>query len=422
MDYAHPGGSKISLAVIRRRSPDAAHRVGTLIVNPGGPGVSGRQMVTDGFGEDNGLAAYFDLVSWDTRGSGASAPLRCDDHVAAFQALDPNPSSPAAQTALDTAAQRIATDCGARGGELLRHMDTDTTARDLEQLRLALGGDKLSYAGYSYGTAIGLAYARRYPTHIRAMVLDGVVPPNWDLTRLLGVQAAAIERRLGDVLRCPVAGRCPTASAGAAYDSFERILAKARMPASGGRSVGADDLATAASMATYDPRYAVEFLHGLSAMANGDGTGIADLAALYRTEVTSDAAYLGVVCTDLPHPQGATAYAAFATSLAQRFPRVGGGIANEVLPCAFWPAPVARTVGVVRAADAPSILVVGNTGDAVTPMANSTAVADELAHGVLLILKGQGHTSVSRSVCIGDAELRYLAFLTVPASGTECDS
>jgi pimeloyl-ACP methyl ester carboxylesterase len=421
LDYDHPRGPKLSLAVMRRRALDQAHRIGSLVVNPGGPGASGVNLVAAGFGESNKFDDRFDIVSWDTRGSGASAPLTCDGHVRAFQALSPDPMDVAKQAALDRAAQAIADDCATRDGALLDHIDTDTTARDLEQLRIALGDQKLTYAGYSYGTAIGLAYAARYPTHVRAMVLDGVVEPNWDLSQLLTVQAGALEQRLQAIFdACTGPPSCPLRDAASTYDQLAARLATARMPAGSGASIGPGDLATAAVFSTYDPSYVPAFLASLAEAAGGGGRGILGIANAYRSEVSSYAAYAAVVCTDLPHPVGATAYEAFATSLAHRFPRVGAAAANELLPCAFWAAPVARTPEVVTAAGAPTILVVGNTGDAATPLAASVSVAHHLRRSALLTFDGQGHTSVDRSPCVDSAERRYLESLTVPPGPALC--
>ncbi|HVN50298.1 MAG TPA: alpha/beta fold hydrolase, partial [Acidimicrobiales bacterium] len=163
VDYAHPDGAHLELAVIRRPALDPARRIGALVMNPGGPGASGVGIVRNGFGLGEGFADRLDIVSWDTRGTGASAPLACDSRSSAFLELPPDPIGPVAQAQLDARARAVAATCAARAGPLLLHMDTDTTARDLEQLRRALGGTKLTYAGFSYGTAIGLAYAARYP-------------------------------------------------------------------------------------------------------------------------------------------------------------------------------------------------------------------------------------------------------------------
>jgi pimeloyl-ACP methyl ester carboxylesterase len=424
LDYAHPDGTKVQLAVIRRPASDRAHRVGALVVNPGGPGASGIGIVRGGFGVvaglGKGLGNQLDIVSWDTRGTGASQPLSCGGGAAAFLSLPPDPPDAAAQSELDVRARAIAQDCGAHAQPLLDHVDTDTTARDLEQLRLALGGAKLTYAGYSYGTAIGLAYASRYPTHIRAMVLDGVVDPTEDMTRMLTSQAVAMEQTLQRLFeRCRAEATCPVADPSGTY---ERLAAQlVHQPEKAGAStIGPADLATAAVEATYDPDLGDRFLTALAQAAQGDGRMIAEFADSYRSDVTSYVGYASVMCLDFPHPVGAAAWQTFAVGLAQRAPMVGAAAANELLPCAFWPAGVTRTPEPVTASGSPTILVVGNTGDAATPYSAAVSVARHLQHGVLLTYQGSGHTSLGRSDCADAATRRYLVDLRVPPPHALC--
>ncbi len=395
LDYTHPHGPMLGLAVIRRPATRADQRIGALVVNPGGPGASGVTLVRDGFGQANGFGQRFDIVSWDPRGVGLSHPLACGRSTAAFQHLDPDPGRAAGLAALDQAARALANDCTDHAGPLLDHLDSDTTARDLDQLRGALGEATLTYAGFSYGTAIGLAYAQRYPTHLRALLLDGVVESDWDLEQFLSVQTSALDQTLQSIFdACTADAHCPVRDPGATYDQLAARLAAQPLTASG-NPVGPAELATAAIETTYDPTaLAPAFLTALARASAGQGQDLADLAARYRRAVPDFVTYLGVLCVDLPHPSGAGAYQQLAQTLESRSPRLGGAVANELLPCAFWSAPVARTPETVRAAGSPTILVVGNTGDAATPLSSAIWVARHLEHAVLLTYDGQGHTSV----------------------------
>ena len=225
IDYDDPSVGTIDLAVVRRPAQIPSRRVASVVVNPGGPGGSGVGMVVSGYGTD-GLNDRLDIVGWDPRGTNRSAPLECASGSGAFTALDPSPNDAAAQARLDDAAEAIADDCGAHGGALLAHMDSVHTARDLEQLRLAMGGEPLTYVGYSYGTAIGLSYADRYPTHIRAMVLDGVVQPDQDLSQMLLGQTVAFDQQMQRTLDdCDHDRSCPVQGASATYD---RVMAPRR--------------------------------------------------------------------------------------------------------------------------------------------------------------------------------------------------
>jgi len=422
LDYDHPGAGTVDLALVRRPATDPGRRIGPLVVNPGGPGGSGIEMVRDGYGTADGLDQQFDIVSWDPRGVGGSTPLQCGDGAGPFLALDRFPGSTTAEAALDDAARAVADDCGAHAGPLLDHVDSTTTARDIEQLRRALRVDQLSYAGYSYGTAIGLAYLERFPNHVRAMVLDGVVQPEWDLEQLLGAQTNAFDQSIDVTFnQCDSHPSCPVHDARATYDRVAARLATDPLPSANGTTFGPTDLAVAAISSAYDPDRSASFVQGLADADHGDAARLQKLVDRYRTAVASYATYAAVVCSDLPHPDGADAYRAFAARLAARSPRFGAVIANEMLPCAFWPAPVTGILGAVTAPDAPPSLVIGRTGDPATPYDNSVAVASTLHSAHLVTSRGDGHTSYNDSSCVHDVVDRYLLSLDVPGADPNCD-
>ena len=186
------------------------------------------------------------------------------------------------------------------------------------------------------------------------MVLDGVVEPDWDLQQFLSVQTSALDQTLQRIFdACNADAHCPVHDAGAVYDQLAARLVAHPLAVPGG-SVGPADLATAAIETTYDPTSSSQtFLTALAAADAGQGQELASLADRYRQAVPNFMAYVAVLCVDLPHPVGAAAYQAMAQGLEARSPRLGGSVANELLPCAFWTAPVARTPQVVRASGAP---------------------------------------------------------------------
>ena len=421
VDYGDASSGTVDLAVIRRPAADPGARIGPLVVNPGGPGGSGVNLVRNGWGVANGLGDRFDLVSWDPRGVGASTPIGCADGAAGFLALDRYPGSSDATTRLDQSARALADDCGAHAQPLLDHLDTATTIRDVDQLRRALGVDQISFAGYSYGTAIGLAYLEHYPEHLRALVVDGVVQPEWDLAGLLSAQTNGFDQSLDTTFSdCDAQVSCPVDHAAATYDRVATRLAIDPLPVEGGEFTRTD-LAIAAISAAYDPDLAQQLLKGLAAADRGDASGLQVLVQRYENLVTSYPAYAGVECTDLPHPVGAEAYAAFAARLDQESPRFGAVIANELLPCAYWPAPSSGTPHPARAGvGGPTVLVVGTTGDPATPYASAQAVARQLGTAALLTDTGRGHTSGGRSACVDATVRRYLIDLTIPPSNALC--
>ena len=183
LDYDDPGGSSIDLAVIRHAADDPAHRIGSLFINPGGPGVPGTQALPTALAlSAPEVIARFDLVSWDPRGVGASAPVLCfpspDEGAAFFSGIAAGFPVGKAETSnwIDTYA-RFGQLCAQRNGELLAHVSTADTARDLDLLRRAVGDPTLSYVGVSYGTFLGATYANLFPAKVRAMVLDANLDP-----------------------------------------------------------------------------------------------------------------------------------------------------------------------------------------------------------------------------------------------------
>ena len=419
IDYDDPTLGTIDLAVARRTARNPGKRVASLVVNPGGPGGSGVDMVLHGFGSD-GLNDRLDIVGWDPRGTNRSAALSCGSGAAAFSALDPSPNDPAAQQQLDDAAKSIADECAAKGGPLLSHMSTAETVRDLEQLRLALGGEGLTYDGYSYGTAIGLAYAERYPTHVRAMVLDGVVQPDQDLSQMLLGQTHAFDQQVQRTLDdCDSQRSCPVHDASATYDRVAARVEQSPLPTSDHRVLGPSDLAIATIESTYDPSLSPVFLDALAQADAGDGSAMMALADEYH-DAAGFSGYVGVLCVDSPHPVGAASWKQFADQLAAASPRFGASIANEVLPCAFWPVPVQQEPHAVTAPGSPTILVIGTTGDPATPYSQAEAVAHDLTAGLLVTLDGRGHTSGGNSSCVASIVRRYLVDLQAPPPDSLC--
>ncbi|MDQ4129626.1 MAG: alpha/beta hydrolase, partial [Actinomycetota bacterium] len=183
LDHDAPHGPTIDLAVIRLPAPPAATRLGSLVVNPGGPGGSGVEFVraaaVDTFPTE--LRTRFDIVGFDPRGVGTSRPITCGGSAGDLLALDLAPDDDGERRAVLNAAQRTARDCQVTDGAVLPHVSTADVARDLDLLRAALGDAKLTYVGYSYGTFIGSSYAALYPDRVRALVLDGAVDPALDL-------------------------------------------------------------------------------------------------------------------------------------------------------------------------------------------------------------------------------------------------
>lgn len=419
LDWAEPNGETLDLAVVR--SPATGEDpLGAIATNPGGPGASGVEFVQGGAVFDEALTERFDTLSWDPRGVGGSAALDCaGEEVDSFLRLDSDPDDAREQAALDAGAQAVADACEAAAVDRLPFVGTGSAARDLEALRRAYGGD-MAYVGFSYGTAIGLEHLKLFPGAM-PIVLDGVVDPTHTLTDLLRSQTEAFERVVEEIFAsCPTSGsECPDGGAAAAYDEIAAEVEIEPIDAGGGRTLGPSDLATATILATYDPSLWSVLLDGFTAAQDGDGSALLQLADSYRSSGAYDL-YQAVSCLDSVNPSGGAEWAAFAGELEAISPQFGASIANEMLPCAFWPVPSSPVTGPVVAEGSGPVLVIGTTGDAATPLAQAERVADDLAEGHLLVYEGEGHTAYFASTCVQDLVAAFLLDGDVPDAGTRC--
>ena len=410
VDWADPAGATLELAVARVPAEDPDERIGILVTNPGGPGASGVEFVGGGgLFAGTELGERFDIVSWDPRGIGGSAPLSCDEDLDdRFLRLDSDPDDAAEQAALDEAAAAYAASCGEEHGELLPNVGTDDAAYDLEAIRRSLG-QPMAYVGFSYGTFIGLRYAELFPEGAASIVIDGVVDPEHSLTDLLRGQTVAFEQVLTEAL----------GDAADTYDEVAAAVEDSPIPTDDGRGLGPADLATGTFYAGYDPSLWSVLRDGLADAAAGDGSLLLEMADEYRT-LGAYAPYQAVSCVDSEHPVGGEAWAAFSDELEAISPRFGASIANEMLPCAFWPVPAEPVNGPVRAEGSPPIVVIGTTGDPATPVEQAERVAAGLAEGHLVVYEGEGHTAYGRDACVDDAVERYIIDGEVPPDGLRC--
>jgi pimeloyl-ACP methyl ester carboxylesterase len=421
LNWSDPGGRQLELAIARKRGATTgdAH-IGSLIMNPGGPGASGLDLLFSSPFTAPELDV-FDQVSWDPRGVGQSTKLNCKLTEPSYLNDDQDPDNATEQQRLERDAAAAFQDCGTGDDRaLLEHMGTDDTARDLHAIHLALGDKSLDYVGFSYGTSIGQRYLDLFPTHVRTMVLDGVVDPTLDLRGLLRGQAEAMTAALDRIFAsCTPANSCALADAAAEYDRLRAKLEQQPVRTSNG-DVGPAELAGAATYATYDRSGWTQLLDALAALRDGDAQPIQALVTAFR-DAAGAPAYTATTCRDLTAPQGADDYRLFADQLRLLAPRLGGGVANEMLPCATWPVPADPKPNLVKAESATDILVVGNTGDPATPYPWAEKVASGLAHGHLLTYRGEGHTSYSKDPCVDAIVNAYLVNRTVPPAEASCN-
>jgi pimeloyl-ACP methyl ester carboxylesterase len=423
VDYAHPSGDKLNLAVIRLPASNRPSRIGSLIMNPGGPGGSGVDFLRGAASHfPDEIRQRFDLVSFDPRWVGRSQGLQClsDSQQERFFAAT-------SRAELLATAAELAQACRPHMAAL-SHSTTFDVARDLESLRAALGDRAITYLGFSYGTLLGQAYAILFPSRIRAMALDGPVDPTLSWQDFDRGYADGFEEELEAFAAWCSKQNCPLgaspAQVSAAVDAMVTRLNRTPQVAGTRRLTGALAIAGLLDGLLSEGGWP-SLREALRDLRGGDGGA---LLAMSDDWVGRDPsghydhrleAYTAVSCSDRPYPKEMSAYDDAAQAAARSAPLFGAAITYGDLPCAFWP--VHGAAWPQRPSGSTPILIVGTTGDPATPFAWARAVAGRLSHGVLLIHRGEGHTAyLGDDPCIERTVDRYLLAVSSPGSGLVC--
>ncbi|TIH33664.1 alpha/beta hydrolase [Subtercola vilae] len=437
LDWAKPGSDTISIALIKQPAKGST-RLGTLFVNPGGPGVSAIDFVKGNvdFAVDPSLQQQYDIVGFDPRGVGASTAVSC---VTAKQMdsylydITPGAHGSAEWIAAATAtAKAFGAGCASGTGALLGHIDTESTVRDLDALRAAVGDAGLNYLGYSYGTFIGGEYANLFPKKVNRLVLDGVVDPTstgFDSTigQAKGFEGA-LRAYLADCLagsNCPFSGTVDTAAA--QVTTLLKAVDTSPIRAADGRQLGSSSLLTA----IFYPLYAKSSWPYLSQMIAEVKQGKADIAfqladayngrnsdGTYRNNQTE--AFTAINCLDYPAVTDAATIAKQNSELVAASPTFGPWWTYGDIGCAAWPVPATRTPAPISDVGAPTILVVGTTDDPATPYTDAQSVAKQLTGSQLITYVGEGHTAYGTSSCVHKIVDDYFLTGTAPTSDPRC--
>ena len=433
---APANGQTYEVAMIRIRSASQHDRIGSLLINPGGPGGSGIELaVYLSFGERLGglptkVTDQFDIVGFDPRGVGKSDPVKCisnKDQDASF-AAPPDPTTDAEFNDLVTLNKKIAETCGQKYGDQLPLFSTKQAAKDMDAIRAAVGDPKMTYLGFSYGTLLGATYAQLFPQKIRALVLDGAVDPTQNFVDSSEEQAKGFERAFTNFTTwCKTAGAsCPISAdpRGAVTDA----LAKAKVsPVKGddGREATPGWIFVAVISSLYTEAGWQSLAKAVDNLQAGNATGIFALADSYADRKPNGSysnlfdANLAVNCADAASVPSVDQIKQLQSQWRTKYPLFGAPLAVGMMPCTFWPGkrdpyPHAAAVG------APPIVVVGTTGDPATPYENTARLATMLGTGHVLTWEGEGHTAYPSTKCIVAAVDAYLIDLRVPAKGLRC--
>ncbi|MEV0948357.1 alpha/beta hydrolase [Rhodococcus sp. NPDC049939] len=433
-DYESPEGATAQIAISRSKA--TGDKVGSLLVNPGGPGASGLALASVAHGKD--LADSFDVIGFDPRGVGASSPeVTCltAAEMDAKRRLNDIDMSPAGIARIEDENRDYADKCAERTGvDVLAHVGTYDVVRDMDVIRAVLGDEKLNYLGFSYGTRLGSTYAETFPGNVRAMVLDGALDPEQDPTQEMILQAAGFQDAFNAfAAQCMQQQDCPLgndpAQANARFRALVDPLISKPAATTDPRGLSYRDAITGVQQALYTPALWGPLRGGLESLESGTGDSLLMLADLYEgrssdgTYSNLNDAFTAIRCVDDPAVTDRAEVGEADTRYRQMAPFLddGRGTGNAPLDtCAFWPVPNTGYPHTIDAPGIPPVVVVSTTEDPATPYQAGVDLAKQM-DGVLVTNRGTQHTVVlDGKVCIDDVVTDYLVNLAVPPADLTC--
>ena len=438
LDYTDPAAGDVSLALVRHVAT-GNDRIGSLLVNPGGPGGSGYDFIKDSldYATDSTLQASFDIVGLDPRGVGRSSAVVCydsaemDEYVYGLTTAERGTDAWIAE--LKASSDAFAAACAQRTGPLLGTVDTKSAARDLDLLRAVLGDTHLNYLGYSYGTFLGATYAELFPEKVGRLVLDGAVDPSTSNFEVTKTQAVGFENALRAYLSDCLAGEdCPfRGSIDSAMTTIGALLKSvdaSPITATDGRQLGGNALLTAIIYPLYQATAWPQLSTMLDTVLHGSAEGAFQFADAYNGRDAngdytdnSTESFMAINCIDYPYNADPTVMRAQAAELEAAAPVIGPFMSFGDIGCADWPYKFTGERTEIHAPGAAPILVVGTTNDPATPYVWAQQLAEQLDSGSLVTYTGEGHTAYNKSnSCVNDAVDSYLVDGIVPASDPQC--
>jgi len=435
LDYEAPDGATIDLAITR--VPATGDAIGSLLVNPGGPGGSAVEYAqAASFIVTPQITESYDIVGVDPRGVGQSTPVECmtDEQLDEYLIIDGTPDTPFEEQRLLDANSWPGTGCGRTGDPIFRHMGTEDVARDMDIVRAVLGDPKLNYLGKSYGSMLGLVYAELFPQNVGRMVLDGILPADLNLEELSLGQARAFEVAFEDFARyCAEQSDCPfpgdSAQVAAAMRAWLQSLDSDPLLV-GDRVVNEPVAAWAVLSYLYFPQYDYpELIDGLSgAVVEKDASRLLEMLDVRLNRGpdgkyldNSSEAFYAVTCLDRPYDISLNQVRTLSRNWEQIAPTFGEALAWGVLACNDWPAVEDSPITEVTAKGSAPILVVSTFNDPATPHEWGLRVSEQLDNSRLITWDSYNHTAYNEgSDCITDAVDAYLLTGELPPEGTVC--
>ncbi len=436
LDYRDPQAGTVELSMTK--VPAREESIGALLVNPGGPGGSAFDYAKAAdFIVAPAIRDAFDIVGVDPRGVGGSDPVEClsDSQIDEIFAGDGTPDSPQERQQLIDDSASIANACKENADDIWQHMDTVSTARDMDIVRAVLKQPVLNYLGKSYGSSIGATYAELFPQRVGRMVLDGALPVGMTQEEVTYGQAVAFEKGVAHFAEyCVDSGDCPfsgdAANVVAELREFLRSLDAEPLSTTSGRMLTESLGSYAVLSFLYFPESDYPRLQRAldAAVNNDDGTALLALVD-ERVNRAPDGRYLdnstdafyAVTCADLPYEGSPQDAERLAEQWSVDAPTFGPALAWGLLVCADWPAPAAETLTATTARGSSPILVVSTAGDTATPHQWGIDLARTLADGHLVTWDAYNHTAYFEgSPCVDQAVDAYLLAGELPPPGLVC--
>ncbi|GAA3114622.1 alpha/beta hydrolase [Nonomuraea salmonea] len=419
LDYAEPDGEKIDLALIRVKA--TGERLGSLVFNFGGPGASGVDTLATASAAFAKLGTRYDLVSFDPRGVDRSAGVRCGDTMGKLLAAGHGADQ-------DKLATEFAAACEKDSGKVLPHVGTVNAAKDLDQMRVALGDDKLNYLGFSYGTHLGAVYATHFPKNVGRFVLDSAFDPTVTFEERAVIQAGGFDAAFEAFAADCVAQSCEIGASPAnveknVLDLLEQLKTKPIKVSERELTYGL------AQHAVITPLYAKQswpvLEQSVAAARKGDGTMLLALADAYTgrradgTYNTSMSSLMAINCADNSERPTAADVERMDAKIRKIFPILS--VDGSFPACAHWPVPGDDEAKRIDATGSAPIVVVGGKGDPATPYEWATELTDQLKTGILVTYEGEGHGAyLSGSQCVMGLVDAYLLDAELPGTGATC--
>ncbi len=430
-DYDDPSAGSFSLFLTKRVADTPSTRIGSLLVNPGGPGFGGSGVAEQAeYYLSSSLTAQFDVIGWDPRGTGKSTPaVDCIDDYDRYFGIDSPPNDDAARAEMVALTQEFVDECVERNGDMLKYISTENSARDMDSIRRALGEEKISYFGFSYGSELGATWVTLFPETVRAAVFDGASDPNASGFDQAVAQLKGFEQQLTAFLAdCAKRPACRIYNDGDPQALFDKLAldidANPIETISGRTPVTQGVFYTAVVQAMYSNTLWPALERALAQAVRGDGTGLLTLYDEYYqrkfdgTYGNKIEAFQAISCLDDPAKTTVEEVDADVATFAAAAKRLGE-FYGYGYACALWPHQVSSRVTVTGTGAGP-IVVIGTTGDAATPLESTRRAARNLEQGVLVIVEADRHTGYGLNSCVVSTVDSYLISLKVPENEKYC--